>query len=321
MDTYVPLHVHTTYSTLDSCIRIKDLADRLVELGLPGCAVTEHGNLYSLVEVHSEFQKKGLRHLKAIEAYITQDPDDLENKNRKNSHLVLIARNQKGLENLIWLSTQSHLHNFYYKPRIWVEHLKDHSEGLIACSACLASVAGRMLRWEPSIQKAFIDDYNDFIYILSWFREVFKGEYYLEIQDHDFWQQIEYNRIIIDIARKHKFPLVITSDAHYIKKEDQYLHEMMMALQFKKTLEEYRESDEMKYGASNYITSPDEMNAAAKKWECPDAIENTIAIAEKCEDIDLHLGQQYFMPSFDVKNSSDYKEFCEWREKKGVVNG
>lgn len=224
--------------------------------------------------------------------------------------MVLLCKNKTGLENLIWMITQANLHNFYYKPRIWIEHLKEHSEGLIALSACLASIVSKKhIRYENSIQKAFIDDYDDLIYTISWFREVFKGEFYLEIQDHDFWQQKVYNEILIDIARKEKFPLVISSDAHYLKKEDSYLHEMMMAMQFKQTLEEYRAGDNMKYGSGNYVLSYEEMHAAAKKWNTIDALENTVAIAEKCEDIDLGLNSQYFMPTFNIKAADDYDEF------------
>lgn len=302
---------------MDSCIKINDLADRLVELGLPGCAVTEHGNVFSLIDAHTAFRKKGLKHICGIEAYLTRDQDNSENKNRDNYHLVLLAKNKTGLENLIWLTTQSHLHNFYYRPRIWMEHLKEHSEGLIALSACLASVISKdYIRREPSIYKSFIDDYNGLKYTLGWFKEVFRGEYYLEIQGHDFWEQIEYNRILIDIARKEKIPLVVTSDAHYLKKEDAYLHEMMMAMQFKQTLEEYRAGDNMKYGGTNYILSFEEMRAVAEKCEAIDALENTMAIAEQCEDIDLGLNQQFFMPTFDVKAADDYQDFLLYRAQR-----
>lgn len=312
---YAPIHLHTTYSVLDGAIKVPELARRLKELQIPACAVTEHGNVHSLIEAHKEFKKQGIKHIPGIEAYITNDPDDSENKNRDNYHLVLLARNNKGLENLIWLSTQSHLHNFYYKPRIWMENLKDHSKGLIATSACLGNLHSRTLRYEGDIQKAFIDNYQDYIYKINWFREVFNGDYYLEIQDHDFWQQKEYNRIIIDIARKNKFPLVITSDAHYLKKEDSYIHEMMMAMQFKQTLEQYREGDAMKYGGTNYVYSDEEMCAAAKKWDAMDAMENTVKIAEQCEEIDLGLNKQFFMPTFDYTQADDYSEFLEWRKE------
>jgi DNA polymerase-3 subunit alpha len=322
METYFPLHLHTTYSTLDSCIKPGELADRLVELSLPGTAITEHGNLHSLIECYKKLKEKNLQFICGMEAYLTHDSDNSEEKNRDNFHLVLLCKDTKGLENLIWLSTQSYLHNFYYKPRIWMEHFREHSEGLIALSACLAGIPSRTLRWEPSICKAFIDNYEDYIYTLSWFREIFKGDYYLEIQDHDFWQQKELNRILIDVARRENFPLVITTDAHYIKKEDSYLHEMMMAMQFKQTLEEYRSGDNMKYGGTNYIPSYSEMRKSAEELNVVDALENTVAIAEKCKAIDLKLNSTYHMPTFNIKEADDYEEFKEYIKTKGEeING
>jgi DNA polymerase III alpha subunit len=142
-----------------------------------------------------------------------------------------------------------------------------------------------------------------------------KRIYYLEIQNHDFWEQKEVNRIIIEIAKKEDFPIIISSDVHYLKKSDMYLHEMMMAMQFKQTLEEYRNSDSMKYGNSNYFLSSSEMIEEARKLGAYSAIEKTIAIAEKC-DLKLTFGE-YKMPIFDVKKTQDYIQFLEWKKKKG----
>ena len=314
--SYTPIHLHTHFSLLDGCIKIPELVDRLVELKIPACAITDHGVLSGIIDFYKECRKKNIKYILGCESYLTNDPDDSENRDRRNYHMVLLCKNKTGLENLIWLTTQANLHNFYYKPRIWIEHFKEHSEGLIACSACLGGIASKQLRYEHSISKVFVDDYSDFLYKMSWFREVFRGEFYLEIQDHDFWEQKEFNDFIIDFARKEKFPLIITSDAHYLKKEDSYLHEMMMAMQFKQTLEQYRAGDNMKYGGTNYVKSYEEMYAAAKKWNAIDALENTVAIAEKCEDIDLGLNSQYFMPTFDVKSANDYNDFQKYLKEK-----
>jgi DNA polymerase-3 subunit alpha len=311
---YAPVHLHTHFSTLDGCIKISELINHLTELGLSTCAITDHGTLAGIIDFYFKCKEKNIKPLLGMEAYITDDPDNSEEKTRDNRHLVLIAKNNTGLENLIWLSTQSHLHNFYYKPRIWRQHLRDHSEGLIATSACLANYHSRQLRWEPSIGKAFIDDYASYIYLIHWFKGVFRGEYYLEVQDHDFWEQREYNRIIIDVARKEKIPLVISSDAHYLKKEDVYLHEMMMAMQFKQTLDEYRQGDNMKYGGTNYVLSDKEMCAAAKKWGIEDALDNTVRIAEQCH-VSIEKGD-FKIPVFDVEEASDYEEFKKWRAER-----
>lgn len=249
-----------------------------------------------------------------MEAYVTEDPDDIEKKTRDNYHLVILASNNKGLENLIWLSSHAHLHNFYYKPRIYRPLLEQYSEGLIATSACLASYPARHLRWEKDINKVFLDNRKEYLKLIHWFSEVFNGNYYLEVQDHNFWEQIEYNKIITDIAKKENLPLVITSDAHYLKQEDRYIHEMMMAMQFKQTLEEYRNGDNMKYGGTNYILSNKEMAAAAKKWDIPEALDNTLKIAEQC-NVTIEMGN-YHLPSYDYKSADDYEEFRKYLDKK-----
>jgi DNA polymerase-3 subunit alpha len=312
---YTPTHLHSHFSLLDGCIKIPELCDRLVELGLSACALTDHGVLFGIINFYTECKKRNIKPLLGMEAYLTEDPDDIENKTRDNYHLVLIASSNKGLENLIWLSSHAHLHNFYYKPRIYRPLLEQYSEGLIATSACLAGYPARhLIRWEKDINKVFLDNRKEYLKLISWFREVFNGNYYLEVQDHNFWEQTEYNKIIIDIARKENIPLVLTSDAHYLKQEDRYIHEMMMAMQFKQTLEEYRNGNNMKYGGTNYVLSSEEMAAAAKKWNISEALDNTLKIAEQC-NVTIEMGN-YHLPSYDYKAAEDYGEFQKWLKKK-----
>jgi DNA polymerase-3 subunit alpha len=260
-----------------------------------------------VIDFYQECKKNNIKPILGCEAYLTEDLDDAAKKNRDNFHLVLLARNNKGLENLTWLISQANLHNFYYKPRIYRRHLEERAEGLIATSACLAGYPARLLRWEHSINKLFCDCYSDYVNIIKWFQEVFSDNYYLEVQDHDFWEQKVYNEWLIDFARKEKFPLVVTSDAHYLRREDHTTHEMLMAMQFKMTLEEYRQSDSIKYGSSNYIKSYEEVLSFAREKEIPEAVENTVAIAEQCQ-VELEFGK-YKLPMFNIKETDDYKEF------------
>jgi len=311
---YSPLHLHTHFSTLDGVIKIPDLITHLKENNFLSCAISDHGTMAGVIDFYRECIDNNIKPILGVEAYVTEDKDESEEKQRDNYHLVLLCRNNEGLSNLIWLISQANLHNFYYKPRISRKNLETHSEGLIALSACLAGYPARMLRREDSIQKVFCDDRRDYVRILKWFQEVFNGDYYLEIQDHDFWEQEVFNDFIVPFARKENFPLVITSDAHYLKKSDHKTHEILMAMQFKMTLEEYRISDTMRYGDSNYIKSYEEILSSAQKYNAEDAVENTVKITEQCHT-EINFGE-YKLPVFKIKEADDYKEFKEWLKEK-----
>lgn len=284
------------------------------ELGIDSCALTDHGNIHGIIDFYKECKKEGIHALLGMETYCTEDPDRAEEKNRDNYHLVLLAKNQAGLKNLIYLSSNAYLNNFYYKPRIHRKLFEDHSEGLIALSACLASHLSRALRYEHSVQKVYLDDKKGLQKLIAWFSEVFKGNYYLEIQDHDAWEQRAYNEFLISFARGEGVPLVITSDAHYIKPEDFSTHELLMAMQFKKTIDEYRTNNQMRYGKTNYIKSHNEMLASAKKYQVEDAYHNTKKIAEECTaEIEFSSPK---LPTFPVKDASDYGDFLSWRARR-----
>jgi DNA polymerase III subunit alpha len=284
----------------------------LKEFDISSCAITDHGVLHGAIDFYRECKKNNIKPILGLEGYCTESPDEATDKIRDNYHLVLLAKNETGWKNLIWLSNRAHLHNFYYKPRIWIEHLLTHSEGLIALSACLASFPAKKLRWESSVEKVYIDDYKKYIRMLKWFSEVFNGDYYLEIQDHDTWEQIAYNNLLVDIAQKENIPLVITSDAHYLKRQDFATHEMMMAMQLKKTLEEYKASNQMRYATTNYLRSSLDMSRSVRKYKAIGALENTLKIAEQC-NLELTFGE-FRLPTFDIKSSSDYDEFLRWNQ-------
>ncbi len=314
MTSYSHLHVHSTFSILDSIIKIPELVSYIKELGMTSVALTDHGSMFGVIDFYKECKDNDIHPIIGIEAYCTEDEDNAEERTRDNYHLVLLAKNQTGLENLTWLTSNSYLNNFYYKPRIYRPLLEEHSEGVIALSACLASYCARKLRWESSISKMFIDDYKGYMEMLGWFCETFRDDFYLEIQDHDFWEQEEYNRILVDIAHKEKIPLVITSDAHYLRREDTSTHELMMAMQLKMKLEDYRAGDQMKYGATNYIKSSQEMLDSARKYNAEEAFYNTNKIAEMCK-VEIEFGNPK-MPVFDCSKAEDYQEFLRYLKEK-----
>jgi len=309
--SYTPLHLHTTFSVLDSIIKIPELVKRLKELEISSCAITDHGNLHGAIDFYSECDESGIKPILGMEAYITEDPDNSEEKKRDNFHLVLLAKNEIGWKNLVWLSGNAYLNNFYYRPRIYRPLLEERSEGLVALSACLAGYPARMLRWESSINKIFLDRKDDYVRVLKWFQEVFHGDYYLEIQEHNAWEQREYNHFLAYIAKGEGFPLTITSDAHYLRKQDSATHELMMAMQLKKTLVEYQGEDHMKYYGTNYVKSNEEMIRLARQYDAEAAVENTNLIAEKC-DFKVEFGKTK-LPRFPIEDAEDLEEFKEWR--------
>ena len=325
---FAHLHVHTEYSVLDGLNKIQPLVERVKALGMSTCAITDHGTLSGVIEFYKAMKKADLKPIIGMEAYITRDKDDLENtqKTRDNRHLVLLVMNSIGLKNLIWLNNRAYLHNFYYNPRIWVEHLKDHSDGLIATSACLAGVVAKRAIvketgveqqggvWDPDTQ-SFDDPYHTGRDYIKELREYFPDRFYLEVQDHPNWEQKAYNRWIKQQATLLELPMVITTDAHYPRAEDKEVHDLLMAQQFKMTLEEYQKKEQ--FELSNFIREPEDMYKTAADMGIEEAFWNTRDITEQCE-LDITLGK-YQTPEFDITKCDDYKDFLKWQEKMSLT--
>ena len=285
---------------------------RIKELGMNSIAITDHGSMGGTIEYYKAAQEEGIHYLAAVEAYITQDPDNSEEKRRDNNHLVLIAKNNEGLKELYRLTSEANLNNFYYKPRIYIDKLR-HTNNLIALSACLGSTISAALLWNKEAQTLEkTQEAEELTKILAGY---FPGNFYLELQDHrESWEQIKYNEYLLDLGKKLSLPFVITTDAHYLKKEDFTTHQMVMAQQFKKTIHEYNNQDEMIYGSDHYIQTPNEMMASAQYLNCKEAFYNTQKIADQCK-IELELNKPV-MPKYDHTKAADYKEFLECRKNK-----
>lgn len=309
-------HVHSVFSVLDGINRLDQLVSRVKELGMTACALTDHGNLHGMIDFYKECKKASIKPIIGVECYITNDPDGVDEeykKTRDNHHMVLLAQNNKGLENLFFLISNGNLNNFYYKPRINYNTLRERTEGLIATSACIGGIVAQQGEFFlGSDLKGWYRDTNDnATRVAKELSEAFEGRFYLEIQDQTMWEQRVFNQFAVSLAKKEKIPLTISADAHYLRKEDQSTHAMIMAQQLKKTIDEYESSSEMKYGDGFYIKSPEEMLEGAKRYNAEEAFWNTTEIANKC-NVEIELGK-YKMPSFTIEKAEDYEEFKQYK--------
>ena len=305
---FVHLHVHSEYSLLDGMSRIKDLPVRAKELGMKTIALTDHGVMYGAVDFYKECKKNDIKPIIGCEVYVaTRSRFDKEaNIDSGYNHLILLAKNKTGYQNLTKLVSLSFIDGFYYKPRIDLEILEKYSEGLVCLSACLAG----------SLSQALIrDDMEKAEEIALWHKNIFKDDYYIEIQHNGLREQIRINQKLIALARKLDIPLVATNDAHYLKKEDSYFHEVLLCIQTGKRMSD---EDRMRFETEEfYIKSPEEMSEYFSEF--PDAIENTVKIAEKC-NYDFEFGVTK-LPNYDVpeefETHADYfKDLCY----KGIKN-
>lgn len=291
------LHTHTEYSLLDGEASIKKLVARVKELGMDSCAITDHGSMYGVVDFYREAKSQGIHPVIGCEVYMA--PRSRFNKvhdiDNKTSHLILLAENQRGYKNLIKLVSAGYIDGFYYKPRIDFEMLKEHSEGIIALSACIAG----------EVPKALLrGDYDEAKKIALKYAEVLgKDNYFLEIQDHGLSEQ---KRIIPDMLRLSEetgIGLVATNDIHYLKKEDAKYQDVLMCIQMEKKVDD---PDRMKFETEEfYIKSPEEMTSLFEY--VPQAIENTEKIAKRC-NVDFDFGTRH-LPAYAVPDGKDAFEY------------
>ena len=303
MADFVHLHVHSEYSLLDGMCRIKDLPKRAKELGMKAIALTDHGVMFGAVSFFKECQKEGIKPIIGCEVYVAPRSrfEKEANYDDKYSHLILLAKNKKGYENLIKLVSLGFTEGYYYKPRIDLEILEQYSEGLICLSACLAG----------SVNKAILaDDMEKAKEVALWHKRVFGEDYYLEIQNNGLPTQVMVNQKLIALSKELEIPLVATNDAHYLKQEDSYNHEILLCIQTGKRM---TDEDRMRFETDEfYIKSPEEM--ADYFSNVPEAIENTVKIADKC-NFEFEFGVTK-LPNYDVpkefKTHSEYfKKLCD----------
>ena len=278
---FVHLHVHTEYSLLDGACRLDRLVDHAVKLGFPALAITDHGVMHGAIDFYQLAKKKGLKPLLGFEAYVAPG-SRLEKKTRAGGrdayqHLLLLARNEAGYRNLMRLTTAAHLEGFYYKPRIDKELLEQHREGLIVSSGCLASEIPELIA-KDELARA-----RDAI---DWFKQVFGPEnFYLELQNHQIPEQAKVNRQLIPWAKEFGLKLVATNDVHYIEREHSHAHDCLICIGTQTTLDDTKR---MHYQPEQfYLRSAEEMTALFA--EVPEAVRNTVEVAEKCT-LDIEFG-------------------------------
>ena len=296
MGGFVHLHVHTEYSLLDGSARIKDLVARAKELGMDSLAITDHGVCYGIIDFYKECVAQGIKPILGCEVYVAKRTlyDKEPNIDDVYYHLILLAKNMKGYKNLIKLVSKGFIDGFYYKPRVDHDTLKQYSEGLIALSACLAGEVQSYIM-DGDIKKAESAALT--------YKSIFGEDYYLELQDHGIEEQKNVNKQLLILSKKLQIPVVCTNDIHYIRREDARAHEVLLCIQTGKTMDD---EDRMRFKTDEfYLKSPEEMAELFK--DVPEALENTVKIAEKC-NLKLEFGKLH-LPKYDVPGGMDSYEF------------
>ncbi len=300
---FVHLHVHTEYSLLDGACRIGKLVQRAKELGQNAVAITDHGVMYGVIDFYRAAKAAGIKPIIGCEVYVAPRTmsDRVHGVDNEAQHLVLLCENETGYSNLSYLVSKGFLDGFYVKPRVDMDLLRQHSEGLIALSACLAGGIPRRLR---------MGDYEGAKQYALELAEIFgEGNFYLELQDHGLPEQQEVNRGILRLAQDTGLPLVTTNDAHYLTREDSYIQDVLMCIQMGKTVDD---PNRMRFETQEfYIKSEDEMRSLFPNQ--PEAIENTQRIADRC-NVEFEFNH-YHLPEFTPPDGSDsvtyFRRLCD----------
>jgi DNA polymerase-3 subunit alpha len=304
---YVSLHLHTEYSLLDGAIRIEDLVQRAKEFRMPAIAMTDHGNLFGVVNFYKQCTHAGIKPIIGCEMYVAPgsrfEKGGSENDEYSSFHLVLLARDDSGYRNLLTLVSRAYLEGFYYKPRIDMDLLEQYSGGLIGLSACLRGEIPFYLQkgmHEKARERALA------------YKHIFGPEnYYFEIQANGLPEQDEVNRQLIELGRELHIGVVATNDCHYLKKEDARAHEVLLCIQTGKTM---KDTTRLKFSTNEfYLKSPQEMAETFK--DVPEAIRNSIVIAERCN---LELKHKNLLPQFKTENGEDTVVFLSRLAHEGL---
>jgi DNA polymerase-3 subunit alpha len=299
---FVHLHVHSEYSLLDGAARIRPLAEKASRLGMPAMAITDHGVMYGVVDFYEACREVGIRPVIGCEVYVARRSrhDRTPRVDDDPYHLVLLASNEEGYRNLIRLSSLGHLEGFYYKPRVDDELLARHSRGLIALSGCLAGeVVRHLLAGEPGKARERAASYRDIFG---------RDGFFIELQDQGLEEQRRANPELITLARELGLGLVATNDCHYIERGDAEAHDVVLCIQ---TLKSINDPDRLRFGTDEfYVRSAEEM--WARFGEVPESLDNTLAIAERCEfDFDFtqtHLPRALVPEGYD--NQAFFEKLC-----------
>lgn len=303
---FAHLHLHTEYSLLDGSAKISDIIRTVKAQGMKHVAITDHGAMYGTVEFYKEAKKAGIHPIIGCEIYVAAKDMALKQQDPENTthHLVLLVKNAKGYDNLMKIVSQASLEGFYYKPRVDHAFLEQHAEGLVCLSACLGGEVQEFFNLGmPEKARA----------AALFYKNLFGEDYYLELQDHGLQEQKKVNRMNIALAEELDIPLICTNDVHYLKKEDSRAHDILLCIQTGTTVDEEKR---MRYPSDEfYLKSPEEM--AALFEHVPEALENTVKVAEKCHfDYEFHVSK---LPRFPLPPRTDPFVYLEERSYEGMV--
>ena len=295
--SFVHLHVHTEYSLLDGACRIGSMMERVKELGQSAIAITDHGVMYGCIDFYKAAKAAGVKPIIGCEVYVSRRgmEDRVHGIDNDPYHLVLLCENRKGYENLCLLVSEAFTRGFYGKPRVDLALLRKHHEGLIALSACLAGAIPQYL---------MLEDYEaarDYALTMA---DIFgEGNFYLELQDHGIDEQRPVNQGVLRIARETGLPLVVTNDAHYLRKEDAAMQDVLLCVQTGKTVDD---ENRMKFQTEEfYLKSEEDLRQLFPN--VPEAFENTVKIADRC-NLEF-VFNEYHLPSFPVPEGYTNEEY------------
>ena len=307
MENFVHLHVHSDYSLLDGFSNIRKLIARASELGMPAVGLTDHGTMFGVIEFYNEAIKAGIKPIVGIEAYLAargmaqRDPM----LDKRSSHLLLLAENQTGYQNLLKLASAAQIEGFYYRPRIDHDFLADHSQGLICTSGCMSAEVPRLIN-DGRLEEARKQ--------LDWYYDVFGADnFFLELQSHDIQELESINKNLIDLGRRYDARFVATNDVHYINREDARLQDILLAIQTGCLLSD---PNRMRMTSNSYyLRTAQEMGEIFNG--VPGALSNSLLIAERC-DVDLSF-KGYHLPDFEVPEGHNTESYLHDLCEKGLI--
>ncbi len=306
MPDFVHLHLHTEYSLLDGFSKIKKVMKRAQEMNMPAVAITDHGTMFGVVEFYMAAQDAGIKPVIGLEAYLS--PRDMRSRDPRDKgamHLLLLAENQKGYQNLLEIASASQLDGFYYHPRIDHEFLETHAEGLICTTGCMAGEVPVLIR------RGNIDGARK---RLQWYYDVFgRDNFFFELQDHNIPELREMNKTLLELGKEFNAEYIATNDAHYVDPGDWKYQDILLAIQTGARL-----SDEKRFRMSDhsyYFRSPEEMEQLF--GNIPGALSNTVKIAERCEvDLEPH---GYHLPIFPLPEGENDQTFLRKQCESGLI--
>jgi DNA polymerase-3 subunit alpha len=307
MSSFTHLHVHTEYSLLDGFSKIKKLATRAKEMGMDSLAITDHGTMFGVIEFYMTCKEVGIKPIIGLETYVSarRMTDRDAQKDKHSYHLLLLAENDAGYKNLLKIASASQLEGFYYYPRVDHEYLEQHCEGLIASTSCMSGEVPR------TILNKGVEAGRQ---VLEWYIQTFgKDNFFIELQNHNIPELPALNKTLLDLGKRFDLKSIATNDVHYVNRADARLQDILLCIQTGSLISDPKRM--RMTGDSFYLRSPEEM--AALFPENPEALANTLSIAERCH-VDLSK-KGYHLPRFDVPEGFTAETYLRKLCEEGLI--